>query len=410
MPSRLARGLRVGNRYRLERELGRGTDGITWEAVDERLDRRVALRIFDAALDRKTIVKRAGLAASLTHPRVVRVFDTGEDGGRFFTVSELVVESLRNANLPLPPDAALRTTIDIAEAIAYAHDRGVVHGNLHEGNVLLSESGAKVGDFALATPSEHADKDHDLRSLGALMVRVARMPDPGAPTGLSRVVEGLAAGAYSSATDALKDLYALRPPPVAARKAAPPRSWLVISVAVLLAVVAFGVLRLGERSPTQQLEPGGRIEGTPLPVTGIRSFDPQTEDADKAENAGTVRNAIDADPQTFWSTESYRRGPDFSGLKDGVGLIVDVGEPADVGKAQVLWALQGCSFELRYSEDKEAPLEAWQTAARISNSPISAPLRFEQITAQYWMLWITKLTASQGTFRCSIRDLDLFAP
>jgi len=117
-PTRLARGTRVGNRYRLERELGRGTDGITWEAIDERLDRPVALRVFSAGSDRATVVKRAGIAASLTHPRVVRVFDTGEDGGRFFTVSELLPESLLSIRLPLPADSALLVATDIARVRA----------------------------------------------------------------------------------------------------------------------------------------------------------------------------------------------------------------------------------------------------------------------------------------------------
>src|ERR671922_682926 len=117
---RLARGQRVGERYRLERELGRGGTSVTWEATDERLDRPVAVRIFDSGIDPNALMKRAGLAASLTHPRVVRVFDTGEDTGRFFTVSELVGESLQTVRLPLAADVALQTSIDIAEALRYA--------------------------------------------------------------------------------------------------------------------------------------------------------------------------------------------------------------------------------------------------------------------------------------------------
>ena len=410
MSTRLARGQRVGNRYRLERELGRGTDGMTWEAIDERLDRRVALRIFDAGLERQTIVKRAGIAASLTHPRVVRVFDTGEDGGRFFTVSELVPESLHTAQLPLPAEAALQTATDIAEALHYAHERGVVHGHLHEGNILLSEGGAKVGDFALGASGEHTDRDDDLRSLGALMRRVTLMPDPSAPPGLARVVEGLASGAYTSAAEALSELRALRPPSVTPRRQAPSRSWLALIAAVLLGLIAFGVLRLGERSPDEELIPGGRIEGTPLPVIGIRDFDPETSDADKEENPDEVRNAIDADPQTFWSTEGYGSGPNFSGLKNGVGLILDVGKPTDVGKAQILWVAQGCSFDLRHSDDKTAAVGEWATAHTVTDSPISAPIRFEAAKAQYWLLWITRLAQSGNTHRCGVKDIDLFSP
>jgi serine/threonine protein kinase len=408
MPSRLARGVRVGNRYRLERELGPGTDGVTWEAVDERLDRPVALRIFDASLDRRTIVQRAGIAASLTHPRVVRVFDTGEDAGRFFTVSELVSESLQTVRLPLGPDTALQTAIDIAEALQYAHERGVVHGNLNEGNILIAEGGAKVGDFALSRPSEHADRDDDLRSLGALMRRVAGLPDQSAPPGFSAVIEGLAAGAYTSAADALRDLRALLPSPAEPRPARSRRGWLVIVVAILLGLIAFGAMRLGEQSPRQELLPGGRIEGTPLEVASADDLDPPPGDG--REGAGTVGNAIDRDAATFWSTETYSGSADFNGKKEGVGLVLDLGEAKEIGRARVLWVAQGCSFELRYSDTPAAPVAEWGEAATITNSPISAPLRFEANEARYWLLWITRLTASGSGYQCRVKEAELFAP
>jgi len=408
MPNRLARGVRVGNRYRLERELGPGTAGVTWEAVDERLDRPVALRIFDPSLDRKTIVQRAGIAASLTHPRVVRVFDTGEDAGRFFTVSELVSESLQTVRLPLGPDTTLQTATDIAEALHYAHERGVVHGNLNEGNILISEGGAKVGDFALSRPSEHADRDDDLRSLGALMRRVARLPDPSAPPGLDAVVEGLAGGAYATAADALRDLRALRPAPVEPRRERSRRGWLAIVVAILLGLIAYGVMQLGEQSPRQELLPGGRIEGTPLAVASADDLDPPPGDG--TEGAGTVGNAIDSDASTFWSTETYSASADFNGAKEGVGLILDLGKVTEVGRARVLWVAQGCSFELRYSDSPTAPVGEWGESAAVTNSPISAPLRFEANEARYWLLWITKLTASGSGYQCRVKEAELFAP
>jgi serine/threonine protein kinase len=403
----LARGVRVGDRYRLDTELGPGTDSVTWRAFDERLDRPVALRIFDVSLDRKTITKRAGIAASLTHPRVVRVFDTGEDGGRFFTVSELVGDSLQTVRLPLTPQAALQAATDIAEALHYAHERGVVHGHLHEGNVLLAEGGAKVGDFAMSR-GEHTDRDEDLRSMGALMRRVTRMPDASAPPGLTRVIEGLASGAYANAGDALRDLRALRPAPVAARQRGPRRGWIVLVAAALVGVIAFGVMRLGERSPEEALVPGGRIEGTPLKIVGANDLDPPPGDG--SEGAGSVGAAIDGDPATFWSTERYRASPDFNGNKAGVGLVFDLGKPTEVGKAQVLFVAQSCSFELLYSADPNAPVGEWSEAAKVASSPVSAPLRFEAAEARYWLVWITKLAPSGTGFVCGIKEADLFAP
>ena len=413
--TRLTRGIRVGDRYRLERELGHGTAGTTWEAVDERLDRPVALRLFAPGSDRRTIVRRAGLAASLTHPRVVRVFDTGEDEGRFFTVSELVHESLQTVRLPLAPDLALATATDIAEALLYAHERGVVHGNLHEGNVLLSEGGAKVGDFALSPSSEGAEPSDDLRQFGVLLRRVSRLPDQPDTSGLGRIAEGLSAGAYDSASDALRDLRNLRPPAVRPTRSVPRRGWLVILFALLLLLAAFGVMRLGEQSPSQRLVPGGKIsEGTPVTIRGVDDFDPQ---GDASESPSTVRNVIDGDPQTFWSTERYSSAPDFSALrtpKDGIGVLLDLERPTDVGKAQILFATPGCSFELLHSDDRTAPVGEWVESATVTKSPASAALEFDGAKGRYWLIWITRLTTGApgagDKFACAVKEADLFAP
>jgi hypothetical protein len=412
MSVRLARGQRVGERYRLERELGRGGGSVTWEATDERLDRSVAVRIFDPGVDAKVLMKRAGLAASLTHPRVVRVFDTGQEGGRFFTVSELLPASLRTVRLPLAPDQSLATAIDVVEALRYAHERGVVHGHLHEGNVLLSESGAKVGDFSLATSTEQADKQGDLRDLGSVLRRAAGTPDGQVPHGLGRIVEALIGGVYEDASTVLEDLRELQPPPVERAPRESRRGWVVAGIVTLLvALAAFGATRLGEREPQTRFAPGGRIEGTAVPITSVIDFDPL---GDGREGPRTIANIADDNPATFWSTERYERGPNFSGLKGGVGALFDLGQIVEVGKAQVLLSAPGCSFELRYTEDRTAPVGEWAIAATVADSPQSAPIIFGAREARYWLVWITRLTTgvpgSGRSYACAIAETDLFAP
>lgn len=413
MAVRLARGQRVGDRYRLDRELGRGADSVTWVATDERLDRAVAVRIFSADADRDLLVKRAAQAASLTHPRVVRVFDTGLDSGHFFTVSELLSTSLESVRLPLAPDQAVSTAIDVAEALRYAHDRGVAHGNLHEGNVLLSESGAKVGDFALAATDQPPSADDDLNAFGTVLRRMAGT-DRDEPTraAVARIVEGLDTGAYDSASRVLDDLRQLQPVQQPHMPRSRRRGWTIAVVVTLLAAVAaFGATRLGERGEHTRFAPGGRIDGTAVAISSVTDFDPLGDDE---EGSRSVDNIADDDPATFWSTERYRSSPDFNGIKPGVGVILDLGTPTEVDKAQLLFSGAGCSFELRYTDDRGAPVEDWTVAATVAESPASAPIIFGSATARYWLVWITRLTTqvpgAGSAFACAVAEADLFAP
>ncbi|MGH7859752.1 MAG: protein kinase domain-containing protein, partial [Candidatus Binatia bacterium] len=297
---RLAPGQRVGDRYRLERELGRSRASSTWAAFDERLDRPVCVRIFDESSNRRSLTERAGRAASLTHPRAVRVFDTGFESGRFYTVCELLGGSVASQRLPLAPNESFRVATEVAEALAHAHEKGVVHGNVSESNVLLSSAGAKLGDFALAAGEDH-DTRSDLAELGLLLRRltgaqVGAVPDR--PRGFGPIVEALARGAYDSAARLLDDLRAIGTPAVAPARTVERRRWLLAVAVVLVTLGVLGVLRLGERSPRTRLLPEGRIEGTPLQVAAIEDFDPL---GDGREGRGTLRNIADGNPQTFWS-------------------------------------------------------------------------------------------------------------
>jgi len=413
MPDELRAGAVIGGRYRLEHRLGRGSSSDTWEAFDERLDRPVAIRFFGSHEDRRALMKRAGLAASLTHPRAVRVFDTGFDESRFFTVSELLGGSLQTARLPLVPNEAVGVAIGVVEGLQHAHERGVVHGHVTETNVLLGSGGAKVGDFALS--HSKTDARADLRDLGALLRRVRGVPNgpvPDQPPGFARVVEGLADGAYDSAGDALQDLRtvgATQPGVRIARGGPRPPWWLGVAALVLAAGAVFALTRLGSHSPQSRLSPGGKITGTPLHIVGVQDFDPF---GDHQEGHRTVRNIADDDPQTFWSTETYKAN--FPALKPGVGVILDLGHSTEVGKAQLLLPTAGCSFELRYTQDPSAPADQWPTVATVNSAPSSAPMIFHAVTARYWLVWITRLTkgvpgAGDG-WACAVSEADLFAP
>jgi hypothetical protein len=101
-------------------------------------------------------------------------------------------------------------------------------------------------------------------------------------------------------------------------------------------------------------------------------------------------------------------------LKPGVGVIFDLGRPTDVGKAQLLFAAPGCSFELRYNDDQTAPVDRWATAATVNETGLSAPIVFTSANARYWLLWITRLTTgvpgAGAGWACGVSEADLFAP
>lgn len=152
----------VGGRYRMEAELGRDPVIATWRAADSVLKRTVTVKILHAHLAdnvplRERFGQSARAAAGMVHPNVVAVFDTGAHEG----VPFIVVEFLGGGSLreridkgALAPGDVGRIGAEIASGLAYAHDRGVLHGYVTPENIRFSEKGvAKLGDFGLALAS-----------------------------------------------------------------------------------------------------------------------------------------------------------------------------------------------------------------------------------------------------------------
>lgn len=145
--------------YRLEDRLGAGGMGEVWRAWDERLDRSVAVKLIrpESAEDQTTrerFRREARAAAALTHPAIVRIYDVVESGEGEAIVMELVEGELlakRIARGPLPVEEAVRLGRQIAEGLAAAHRRGILHRDLKAENVIVTPEGeAKILDFGLA--------------------------------------------------------------------------------------------------------------------------------------------------------------------------------------------------------------------------------------------------------------------
>jgi len=158
----LASGTRLGH-YEIRSKLGEGGMGEVYLAEDGRLRRRVAVKILPAALaadaDRSTRFEREAFAASaLNHPNILTIFEFGAEDQTHFLVAEFVEgSSLRQrlAGGPLPIGESLEIAIQIASALAAAHDAGIIHRDIKPDNVMLRADGyLKVLDFGLAKLAE----------------------------------------------------------------------------------------------------------------------------------------------------------------------------------------------------------------------------------------------------------------
>jgi serine/threonine-protein kinase len=153
-------GQLIADRYELEELVGTGGMSSVFRARDTLLERRVALKILHEQYTRdESYVERfrreARAVAQLSHPNIVTVIDRGEHEGRQFIVFEFVagqnLKELIREQGPLPVREAIGLALQVARALAFAHQQGVVHRDVKPQNVLLNGDGrAKVTDFGIA--------------------------------------------------------------------------------------------------------------------------------------------------------------------------------------------------------------------------------------------------------------------
>lgn len=144
---------------RVTAKIGEGGMGVVYRAYDEVLHRDVAVKVVkkDSGLDKSSsqnLLHEARASSSLSHPNICTIHDVGETDGELYIVMELVEgKSLHtmSAGNGLPPESVLRYGVQIAGALARAHDRGIVHRDLKTSNVVVTPEGlVKVLDFGLA--------------------------------------------------------------------------------------------------------------------------------------------------------------------------------------------------------------------------------------------------------------------
>jgi serine/threonine protein kinase len=145
--------------YKIVEKIGQGGMGVVYLAHDALLDRKVAVKFLPDSLKqdetaRKRFVREARSAAALDHPFICAIHEVGEAEGKSFIVMEYLEGQTHRDRLQqgaVPLKQAMQWAVEIAEALAEAHEKGIIHRDLKPANIMLLRTGhAKVMDFGLA--------------------------------------------------------------------------------------------------------------------------------------------------------------------------------------------------------------------------------------------------------------------
>lgn len=523
MPEVVEPGTRLVQRYRLEEFLGGPGDGDTsitttggdivegavfWRAHDELLDRPVGVYLLQAGSSyAERVLAAARRAAVLTDARFLRILDAAEVDGLVYVVSEWVpARSLADlvADEPLPPAEARALALEIAHALAAAHDAGIDHLSLRPEHVLQTSHGqVKLAGLAVDAAARGVRVDDPLAAsrrdaVGAASVLYAALtgrwpgegttslpPAPadgdsvcsprqvraGVPDDLDDVVaralglpgrhqgpalesvEDLASALTSAqltsrlhvpsgrsasaaeATVAHPPVYADDPAPAApayddppyrerrrasARSGGRPRAasvlWAVVALVLVLGIGLAGgqlLMSMGgpdaDAGPRQGGEQGGEQparELARLEVAQAGTLDPRP-DGNGEENDDRAGRAVDGDPDSVWTTKTYNDQFGPTGLKDGVGLLLELAEPGEL--AEVAVTVRGSTdLEVRVAGERSQDLADYEVVDELRNVDGRAVVRLpEAVQARYVLVWITELPPVQGRFKAQVAEVVL---
>ncbi len=468
-------GTVLSGRYRLDSKLGSGGMSTVYLAIDETLDRPVAIKLLHAEIsDQPDQLERfrreARSAARLSHPNLVGVIDAGEDGGRPYIVFEYVRgETLKRRIAEdggLQVDEAVAYAIEIGRGLAAAHSRKLVHRDVKPQNVLIDPEGrAKVTDFGIARSleahgltatgrvlgttdyvspeqamGEDVDERSDVYSLGIVLyemltgdvpfhaetqVGVAMkhvhepMPDvferrPDVSAAVAAVVDRATtkdpADRYGSVAQMVEDLEETLEVEAARGGTTGEATTVLRSVprsrrrfggkgmsraGVAMGIVGIALIGVALLLGSNQLDKIGS-DGTAgaqeaIPLIAATDFDPATSGGDDSEHSEDVGNAIDGDPNTAWSTETYQGGL----AKDGVGIYVEANRSVEASALELRMAKSGADVEIYAAPgESTAPtdLDGWTKIGSAGDVGTRERIELDPVAAsRFYLVWFTKL-------------------
>lgn len=492
-------GTLLNGRYRLEARIGTGGMSSVYRALDETLERPVAIKLMNREIasdsdQLERFRREARAVAQLSHPHIVGVIDYGEDEGRPYIVLEYVEGETLKQRIrrlgELEISEAVAYAIEIARALGAAHARHIVHRDVKPQNVLIDEEGsAKVTDFGIArslddegltadgrvlgttdyvSPEQALGHDvtgqSDLYSLGIVLfemltgrvpfrgenqVAVAmkhvreELPDvqalrPEVSASLAAVIDRATAKdlreRYRSDEELIADLEevlaletaragsatgeattVLRTLPSTTRRRVPlavrsRRAWLALAALVAVAAAVMAIVLLGDRTyrGTGTERSASNAPATPIALRSAAAtdYDPFGDDS---EHPGETAFAIDGDPSTLWTTETYA-AEDLQ--KEGVGLVLDAKPGAVVRQLRVRTPTPGFAAEVYVTDSADVPESpdspGWRLVATVPS--VAARDKIDLDTAgqrsTHVLLWITRLPP--GKDRVEISELTLY--
>ena len=173
--------------YQIQGVLGVGGMGEVYKAKDTRLNRTVAIKVLPRYQSERADVRRrfereARAIAGIDHPHICSLYDIGRENEIDFLVMEYLEGETLSKRLkkgPLPTEQVLRYAIEIASALDQAHRQGLIHRDLKPGNVMLTETGAKLLDFGLAKQSRSQSPDGERSPIGDGLTQTESLTEEG---------------------------------------------------------------------------------------------------------------------------------------------------------------------------------------------------------------------------------------